>query len=363
MGQVLKRVLFGIGVIAGLILTPVLWTETKCYANVEADKAPFLSVLDASDRRPEVNTYLTYPEWSIVHAYEDFAGVVRQGSESDFGYLKSITSYWRSLCSITRLASSRGVVPGDTKTMLYVIGVSFAGEMAVKGAWEKTIGRVTAWIRGGERTPEDDFALAVADDYAAFLHQTPWYRYPFASKLKSFWAETPLLGGNVIRKVERRLALSLEYGFKAIYAQGIGFLAGLDPAPLSIRSVVTGIRADAPPASSGIKVIKSLSDTAAIIETPRYKAFTDIISGLGASGQSFAEIAGNDDILVTVIARNGADIGFPGTNQLFEVPLQARPGERRLGLDVKVPMLTDLIRKMNDKTSATGVKLEHVYDY
>ena len=55
-----------------------------------------------------MNTYLTYPEWSIVHGYEDFAGVTRKGSESDFGYFSSIASYWSNLCHIRKIASSRG---------------------------------------------------------------------------------------------------------------------------------------------------------------------------------------------------------------------------------------------------------------
>ena len=49
--------------------------------------------------------YLTYPEWSIVHAYEDFAGVLRKESESDFSYLASIAGYWRNLCAISAIAS------------------------------------------------------------------------------------------------------------------------------------------------------------------------------------------------------------------------------------------------------------------
>ena len=50
--------------------------------------------------------------------------------------------------------------------MLYIIGISFAAEMGIKGFYEETVGRVTAWLRGPERTPEDEFALKVADEYA-----------------------------------------------------------------------------------------------------------------------------------------------------------------------------------------------------
>lgn len=359
MRKILMRVLIGVAAVVILALSPVIWTEAQCYSSPEAEQAPIQSLLDVSDRRAEVNTYLTYPEWSIVHAYEDFAGVTRQGSESDFAYFRSIRSYWSSLCSITQMASSRGVVPSDTKVMLYVIGVSFAAEMGIKGLWEETIGAVTALIRGPRRTPEDEFALTVADDYATFLRQTPWYEYPFAQKLKAFWSETPLWGGNVIRKLERRIALTLEYGVKAIYAKLIGLLAGLDPAPLAIRSVVTSSDLGAIALDPNIKVIKQLSSQSALIETPRYRVFTEIIRKLAASGVSFAEIAGNDDVLVTILAKKEAKLDLPGARQLFRVQLQSRNGWYRTGLDVKVSELTELIRS----THGADIQLEHVYDY
>ena len=127
--------------------------------------------------------------------------------------------------------------------MLYTIGLSFAAEMGLKGLYELTIGRFTAWFRGPKRTPEDEFALAVAEDYAAFLRQTPWYEYPFGSKLAQFWIETPMAYGSAVRKLERRIALSLEYGGKAVYAKLIGLGAAASPAPLTIRSVVKGLDA------------------------------------------------------------------------------------------------------------------------
>lgn len=359
MRKALKLAVMVVAVLAVLALAPVLWVEASCYVEAEPDRAPFQSSLDAGDRRDEVNTYLTYPEWSIVYAYEDFAGVTRMGSESDFAYFRSIRSYWTSLCSVTRIASRRGMVPSDTKSMLYVIGISFAAEMGIKGAYEETIGRITSVIRGEVRTAEDDFALMVADDYAGFLRQTPWYQYPFGERLKAFWSETPLLGSNFIRKIERRFALTLEYGVKAVYAKFIGFLAGLDPAPLSIRSVVTGLDARDIDSLRNVLIVKALPGDASIIETPRYRTFTEIIRVLAVRGENFTEIAGNRDILVTVLAREDLKIDLPAAKPLFEVPLQAQPGWHRVGLDVEVTSLTELIRNI----AGPDIRLEHVYDY
>jgi hypothetical protein len=356
--RLLKRIAIGLAALVMLAALPVIWIETQCITAPAGTMAAPGSILPAADRRDEINTYLTYPEWSIVHAYEDLAAVTRTGSESDYDYFGAIGRYWSSLCSISRMASSRGRISSDYKTMLHVIGLSFAGEMGVKGSYEKTLGRVTSWMRGNTRTPEDDFALALADDYAAFLRQTPWYEYPFATKLWRFWADTPVFRGNVFRKLERRFALTLEWSSKAVYAKLIGIGAAASPAPLRIKSVVTGLTQADTRADPRIQLISTL-DGASIIETDRYRAFTGIMRGLAARGRNFQEIAGNQNILVTVFAPADTTALPPGTNLLFAVPVGAKPGWQRLALDVKVRELTELIRTLD----RSGMILEHVYDY
>jgi hypothetical protein len=231
--------------------------------------------------------------------------------------------------------------------------------MAIIVAWEHTIGAVTAWLRGPRRTAEDEFALAFADDYAAFLQQTPWYRYPFAPQFLRFWRETPLGQGNLVRGLERRLALSLEYGGKAIYTVAIGALAGFSPADLRIRSVVTPLSADDLAAEPRIMKIRDLPGGAMLIETPRYQEYTEILRELGARGKDVLEIAGNRRILATVLARTDAALATPGATELFAIPIQSRPGWRRLGLDVEVEKLTALIGEVERQ----GGEFEHAYDY
>lgn len=333
-------------------IAPVAWVELSCSAT-PLSQAPYQPILAPEHRRAEVRTYVTYPEWAIVHAYEDFAAVVRARSESQFGYFSSIRGFWSNLCAMTSYASARGTIDGDAKATLYIIGLSFAAEMGVKGAYEHTIGWAT---ETGQRTPEDRFALSVAEDYAKFLQQTPWYEYPFGATLKRFW-QVPWGEGSIVRKVERRISLTLEYGVKAIYAKAIGALAGVSPAPLQIRSVVRGLDDSDLAADQRIKRIEGRADGTAIIETPRYREFTGILQGLAARGRDVVEIAGNDDIFVTLLVPPGA-AAVKG-ERLISVPLQARPGWRRDGLSVKVPELAELMRN----AGRSGAGFEHAYDY
>lgn len=337
-------------------------TETVCrgpaISDAATDDPTWHTVLSPQERRSEVDSYITYPEWSIVFAYDDFAAVTRRGSESDFHYLESIRSFWTSLCAVKRVAPQHGRVALDYDAMLYIIGPSFTAEMATKGLYENSVGALTAWIRGPTRTPEDEFALSVADDYAHFLRQAPWFAYPFFDTLKRFWTDVPLRGGNPFRKIERRIGLSLEYGFKALYGRAIGLLAGISPAELTIRSAVVDLNAADIAADSRITLIRKDADLS-VIETPRYQEFTDILLRIAERGRDVQEIAGNRRIMVAVLSPQCGPLALEELQTLFTVPIQSKPGWCRYALDVRVPRLTALMRSL----SKTTYEVEHVFDY
>jgi hypothetical protein len=352
----LKWLGIALAVIVILWAILILWIETQCMNSLPKEPQNYRTVLPAEHKRNLVDTYLTYPEWSIVHAYEDFAGVARQRGESVFRYFDSIAGYWRSLCSLSAIASAKGEVTGDMKTMLYVIGISFTGEMGVKGAYEKTIGRLTEWTRGAKPTPEDLFAHKVNDDYATFLRQTPWYEFPFGTTLKRFWRETSWSTPSTIRSLERRIALSMEYGVKAGYASLIAQGAALSPAKLTIRSVI-GDRDPVP--GAGVTMIEQRADGTAVIETPRYRAFTQILLGLVERDRRIVEIAGNNEIFVTVLTRDGTPFAAGGARELIAIPLQVRPGFTRRGYSVRLEHLPGFVQALRQ----AGGAFEHAYDY
>jgi hypothetical protein len=357
----LRRIAVALAIVALLCAAPIAYVETRCTAasdRAQEQPSPF-AIPEPGYRRAEGDSYLTFPEWNIVYSYTDLAGVARQSSESAFDYLGEITGFWRSLCRATRAAQRVGPVTVDQKITNYIIGLSFTAEMTVIGLYERTYGAATAWARGPKRTAEDEFALGVADDYAAFLRQTPWYQYPFLSQLKRFWRETPFGEGNIIRSVERRFALTFEYGGKALYAIPIGALAGYSPADLRLMSVVSHLDDKDYAADPRIKKLRDIGEDATLIETPRYQEYTEILRGLGARGRKAIEIAGNRRILATIIAPDGATLATPGATSIFEAPIQSRPGWRRIGLDAEVGGLTRLI----DEVEKQGAEFEHAYDY
>jgi hypothetical protein len=361
--RILRAFLFLLAGLVILAIVPITYVETSCKSSAapagstKLDRLPS-DLWDGGYRRAEGDSYLTYPEWHIVHAYADLAGVTRQSSESAFDYFSSITGFWSSLCRATQTASSIGPVTVDQRVTDYIIGSSFSLEMGVQGLYERTIGALTVLTRGDAPTPEDAFNQRFLDDYAAFLQQTPWYAYPFKNELQRFWRETPWTGNAPIRAGERRFALSLEYATKWGYGAAMRLLAGLSPADLRIRSAVRRTSpAEAWP--EGVTPVRDLDDHTTLIETARYQAFTDILRKLGQRGDLVVEIAGNRRILTTVLAPLGSVLDSPGAREIFSIPIQSRPGWRRIGFDTDVPALAALIGNVERQ----GATFEHAYDY
>jgi hypothetical protein len=198
-----------------LLLLPVAYVEVGCRGQAATETYQPL-ITDPAFQRREANTYLTYPEWHIVFAYDGLAQALKTGDEHAFGYIDSITSFWTSACALTRVAGRHGGADWGTRSMIHTIGVSFTAEMLVKASYEETLGRATAWWRGPRKTPQDAAIAGIAADYAAFLRQTPWYEYPFNRKASELWAAP---AGFSLRGWERRLGIGLEFKAKAVYAK------------------------------------------------------------------------------------------------------------------------------------------------
>ena len=292
--RALKWPLIAGTIVLVLLCLPVAYVELACRGDAQAE-ASIPLITDPRWQRREANTYLTYPEWHIVFAYDDLAKTLTAGDEYAFPYVSSVTGFWRSTCGLMRTADGHGGADRETRSMIHTIGVSFTLEMAVKAAYEETIGRATAWWRGGVKTPQDKVIADMATNYAAFLRQTPWYEYPFTREVHALWA-APTDG--FVRGWERRMGISAEWLAKAAYARVLaGAVAAAAPAQRAIHSVVTGVDARSLAAIPQVTVIAE-HDGRIEIETPRYGLFTRILVDIARRGGRVLDIAGNDDIRV-----------------------------------------------------------------
>ncbi len=341
----LKRTLQLLLMLVLTLAAPSLYVETMCRPSGEPAPATPLS----SETRPEIRTLLTYPEWHIVHAYDDYATVIDQGNPHDFGYLRAIAGYWSSLCTLTRASGELGEIDGGTRQLVHVIGVSFTFEMLMKGLYEETIGRAATWVRGPQQTRLDNLSALQAADYAAFLQQVPWYRYDFRGDAATLNAAAT----DAFRDQERAFALGFEHLTRAAYADVIAqavAATGFDD--LTLQMVVTGLTPAQIEAVEGVTILRD-APGGVEIETPRYRELTGILANWADQGATFLDMAGNDQIMFTAIS-DTPDV--PGA--LASLDRQGYGDTRHLFL-IPVTSLAEALRGLD----SAGLRLEHIHDY
>lgn len=311
--------------------------------------------------RPEESTYLTFPEWYIVYSAEEYARVLEKNRPSQFSYFSAISQYW---CTYNRMYEvTKGRYPfnfGDHAALL-VIGVSFSAENAVKGIYENTFGRISEWFSFGGTTEEDIYAANVAREYGSFLYTIPWYEFPFGEKLKDIWRTTSLWGAHPVRKWERKFILSLEYSIKSVY----GFIikkatkATYGNEDAEIMLWIENIPKEVLEHEPRIHIVQHVDENTQIVVIPRYKAFTEIVSMLAREKIQFKEIAGNNEILLTAIAPQKWKDDLKDSTLLFAMNILTEQDQKRLAIESPAKSLQNTLTSLE----ASGVKVEHIYDY
>lgn len=349
--------------VLALILTvfgPVTFVVTQCYGDGPAP-APLAGPLAAypEAQREESYTFLTLPEWLIVYSTEEYARWITRQRPSGFPHLAAATQYWSAYRDVCRVTRGHYQFQTGYHVMLGVIGASFTVENAIKGVYENTLGRFTEWVASTD-TDEDRWAARTALEYGRFMHTVPWYQFPFASRLGTLWSDTPLWGPHILRKLERRVALTAEYSFKAAYG-GILRMAtqsAYAPEMLHIYAHVTS----APPHlfdRDDIRRVAALGETEFVVLLPRYEAFTTPALALLAAGARFVSIAGNDELMIGVLVSDGRADMPTGTTVVSRLPLVSDPSTVRLALRVPVAALPEAVTALK----AQNAIIERFYDY
>lgn len=328
-----------------------------------ATAAPHTSVTPPEHRRGEQQTFLTYPEWFLVHSRAEYAAYVEQNPPSDFPFWGHIGQLWSSYAGVTRATRDYPLNLGY-HVMTGAIATSTTVEYALRSAYETVVGRLTELTLTRGPTEEDRFGARVAQDYADFIRVQPWYEYDFAGRLRDLWRTTRLVGPDPLRKWERKYALTTEYAVKAAGGWLIrkGTKAGHDEA-LPVTAVIVdrlpaGIQAQWP----DLKALLEMPAGPALVTVPRHAAFRRHAVALAGGGARFREIAGNGSdarLLLTVLAPAGWP-ALAGAKVLFEDPILTRPGRKRVALVVTVGTLAPAL---NALAAARGVEIEHVHDY
>jgi hypothetical protein len=309
--------------------------------------------------RDEQYTYLALPEWVIIDATSAYGRFIAKEPPSHFPYFSAIGQYWEqygAVCGITRRSYA---YDAGTHIHLGVVGTIFSVENIVKGLYENSFGWLTERFSSRD-TPEDAFAATLANEYGTFIQTQAWYSFPFADRLMSLWTETPLMGAHPTRKLERRLSLTAELAVKAVYASIVGLSTGVAYAAAGpqvhvwIERTPASVLTDTQFSHAG-----DAPNQGAILRLPGGEPFTRLMLDLHSRAVKFVSIAGNDDILVTVIVRPNQPVPTAPARVITTVPVLTSPENRRIALSVPVAALSDVMTAV----LSNGGSVERIYDY
>ena len=364
-----KIIAFVIVFLITYILFLALTFEIKCKDNTQVifGKESFLSpeIIKLKEsikdyNQTEESTYLTLPEWYTVYSYQEYADFISKNRPSKFPYFSSIGQFWSSYCHVYGLTRTKYPFNAGNHLMLSVVGTSFSAEYAIKGLYEKTFGRLTEWLSSYE-TEEDKYNGKIATDYGNFIPTEPWYEYPFGKSFIGLWKDTKLFGPHILRKVERKFILSLEYSVKTVYAWliklGTHSVYGAPVAQdyLLVENFSKSFFVEEP----RIHEIKKINSQSFIISVPHYQGFSDTIPWLARRGVKFVDISGNDEIMLTAIVPQDWNYNL-GTGQLlFSMKILTDPNIKRIVVKTPVKSLGYVLTDLD----TSGAKIEHIYDY
>ena len=128
------------------------------------------------------------PNGTIVYSAETYGRYLAAGNRpSGFGHWRQISRLLVGGSARSNRAAAAQGGAGDDKMMLYTIGVSFSDRDVRQGASTRTrFGRLFEWI-GGHESANDRYNAEAWQRYGAFMHQTPWYAFPFGQALGGLW--------------------------------------------------------------------------------------------------------------------------------------------------------------------------------
>lgn len=312
------------------------------------------AALDARStwRRAPDQTFLTLPEWTVVYSADETGAFLADHRPSAFPWFAAVGQFWSNYRAVWAVCRDRYDFNTGYHAMIAVVGASYTVEYVTKGLYENTLGRLFESF--GDRTAEEDHYAAVTAEYGAFTHHTPWYAFPFDER-RTALATLPATG-NAIRRTERWLVTGVEFTLKNLWAGAITWATGTAYAPeaTTIEAWIRPNGADL----TGIEVLEDYGQGDLLVSIPRYEPFSAAMIDLANRGVEVVEVAGNDTIVVQVIAPTGTDLAkFGGT--LVRWKLLTSPDRERIAIEVPLASLVHTLPAL----AADDLVVEHLYDF
>ena len=371
--KILRRLLFALSTAIGFLVLAVLSLAIVACITFYSDRGPQSltgahSGLSSVERqeiaaeypayvsRGKEQTWLTLAEWHQVYSYNEFGDFLASGGrQTDFPFLHEIGSFWDTYFLSLR-KSRNEAFHWQYNFVSWLIGINLTIEYSIKSAYENTFGHLTQWLAGSD-TGADRFIATSWNSFAGTLYQTTWYHYPYFSDMRDIWLKTATFDRRFARNAERKIAFSVSYLIKALYAQ-----LWLLTAEQKDNQTFSIVHADHRASLDGnqIRILKELSGSRFLIETDRYAGFKTAMSSLLERDATFIEIMGHQTIALSYLSRNETE-PFAAADIIDQRALFFHPDgyKYRVTLEARVDNLKQTLRLIGEN----GASFEMIYDF
>lgn len=333
-------------------------------------------ILDSKHNRPQIQTYLTAPEWQNVRAAQRYAAFVEKEPAYRYPYFSEIAGFWNTYGNSWRAAQQQkgfiDVALSEYNLMNLFVGTTMTLEYGTKGLIAAPFALIDKALSTNKSnankasSPSDRERLRSLKEYGNYIENTPFYKYPYFKDIGSYWStyatENRSLGSR-IKGLFVGTGMTVEYTLKGLLAAPMSYFYGSEAMKeaetthlivLDQENVIETI-------DSNIVVLEKCPKTGLKhIEIPRYMHFTKIMSKIAKNScVSCINIAGHEKIQIDVKSPKVLSHAYAGAKVLYKIPAPTDLKYTHLALEVDVSQLCDVIRTLEQD----NVEVLFIHDY
>lgn len=317
-------------------------------------------ILNPEYTRPQVQTYLTGPEWQNVRAAQRYAKFVENEPAYHYPYFSEIGGFWKvygkSWQAAQKQSSFSHVALSEYNLMNLFIGTTMTVEYGIKGLIAAPIALFDKVFRKktpSKKIPTDLVRVQSLKKYGEFIENTPFYQYPYFQDIGSYWntyvnknrSFVSCLKGGIVGA-----GMSVEYALKGIASAPMSYfysseaMKEAETTHLIIRDQENLIESIDP----NIAVIENYPEhSLKHIEIPRYMRFTEIMLKIAQQPSIMCiNIAGHDKIQIDIKSLQPILQSYTGERKIYDIPVPTDLESYYIALEVNVDKLCDVIRAL-----------------
>ncbi len=193
----------------------------------------FRAKINANDthiERAQFQTFMTGPEWRNVHMAEEYAAFLKGGEERpakpfyQFPFFQQIKVFWQVFADSYRAARKHSthteIIFSEHMLMSLFIGFFTTVEYTAKG-----FGALFLWPFLPKENATDFqqyVAKDIVQDYADFIHHTPFYNYSYFKKIGPMWRAWWQSSSKSVADLVTAIMVSMDFIAKGILSLPVG---------------------------------------------------------------------------------------------------------------------------------------------